>query len=199
MCRKNKEIGKRIKQLRNFLGLTQREFADRIYSSYRSVQNWESGDRFISESNLRLLMDEYGVSADWIYHGTGEMFQPFFKKTDSDIFLPAAEIIKTPFTLSNPDRYAHIAVCSSMHPVISEGDIALWVRDEGRLKHGNLLFLLGADGRPFIRRYLLKDGEGLLVPENSDFEILKMNTPDVAHVGTVTEVFSKKSLLSLKI
>ncbi|QAR34133.1 helix-turn-helix domain-containing protein [Geovibrio thiophilus] len=199
MCRKNTEIGKRIRQLRNFLGLTQREFAERIYSSYRSVQNWESGDRFISESNLRLLIDEYGVSADWIYQGTGEMFQPLFRKSDSDIFLPAAEIIKTPFTLNNPDRYAHIVVCDAMQPVISEGDIALWIKDDGILRHESFVFLIGSDGRPFIRKYLLADGEGLLVPENRGYEVLKADDPAVRHVGTVTEVFSKKSLLPQKI
>ncbi|WP_265821899.1 LexA family transcriptional regulator [Geovibrio ferrireducens] len=199
MCRKNKEIGKRIKQLRTFLGLTQREFAERIYSSYRSVQNWESGDRFISESNLRLLMDEYGVSADWIYHGTGEMFQPLFQKSEYDIFLPAAEIIKTPFTLNNPDRYAHIVVCDAMHPVISEGDIALWIKDSGKLRNGSYVLFIGAEGRPFIRKYLLKDGEGLLVPENNAYETISVGEPDIRHVGTVTEIFSKKSLLPQKI
>ncbi|GAB1536579.1 hypothetical protein ADMFC3_22100 [Geovibrio sp. ADMFC3] len=198
MCRKNKEIGKRIKQLRNFLGLTQREFADRIYSSYRSVQNWESGDRFISESNLRLLMDEYGVSADWIYHGTGEMFSPLFQKSDSDIFLPAAEIIKTPFVINNPDRYAHIVVSDEMDPVICEGDIALWIKEE-RIRHGSFVFLIGTDGRPFIRKYLFNEGQGFLVPENKDYKVLKINDPDVRHVGTVTEVFTKKSMMPQKI
>lgn len=199
MCRKNKEIGKRIKQLRTFLGLTQREFAERIYSSYRSVQNWESGDRFISESNLRLLMDEYGVSADWIYHGTGEMFQPLFQKSEYDIFLPAAEIIKTPFTLNNPDRYAHIVVCDAMHPVISEGDIALWIKDGGKLRNGSYVLLIGTEGRPFIRKYTEKNGEGLLVPENNAYETISADDADIKHVGTVTEVFSKKSLLPQKI
>jgi transcriptional regulator with XRE-family HTH domain len=73
MNRKDKEIGKRIKKLRVYLGLTQRDFAEKIYSSYRSVQNWESGERYISESNLRLLIDEYGVSREWLLTGTGEM------------------------------------------------------------------------------------------------------------------------------
>ena len=69
-------VGQRIKELRKMLGLSQREFAERIGKSLNAIQKWESGDRIPSEPALKLIAKEFGVSEEWLKTGEGEMFQP---------------------------------------------------------------------------------------------------------------------------
>ncbi|RUM51170.1 MAG: hypothetical protein DSY47_00045 [Hydrogenothermus sp.] len=67
-------IGQRIKQLRKMLGLSQREFAEKIGKSLNAVQKWESGDRIPSEPALKLIAKEFNVNEEWLKTGEGEMF-----------------------------------------------------------------------------------------------------------------------------
>ncbi|WP_457641860.1 helix-turn-helix domain-containing protein [Persephonella sp.] len=67
-------IGQRIKELRKMLGLSQREFAERIGKSLNAIQKWESGDRIPSEPALKLIAKEFGVSEEWLKTGEGEVF-----------------------------------------------------------------------------------------------------------------------------
>ncbi|ACO03934.1 MAG TPA: XRE family transcriptional regulator [Persephonella sp.] len=67
-------IGQRIKQLRKMLGLSQREFAEKIGKSLRAVQNWEYEQRTPDESTLRLISQTFGVNLDWLKTGEGEMW-----------------------------------------------------------------------------------------------------------------------------
>jgi len=69
-------IGQRIKELRKMLGLTQREFANRIGKGFRAIQEYEAGRRTPDESTLKLITKEFGVSEEWLKTGEGEMFQP---------------------------------------------------------------------------------------------------------------------------
>lgn len=195
MCVKNKEIGKRIKELRSYLRLTQREFADRIYSSYRSVQNWEAGERFISDSNLRLLIDEYGVSPEWIATGEGDIFLTENERSASETFVPACEIIKTPHTFGRKDLLAFVCESGSMSPVISKGDVVLWKKQETpKLKHGSYAVLL-KNGRLNVRKVSVENGLQYLVTGNGDSEIYKTDDSETVCLGFVTEIFSLKSLL----
>ncbi len=69
-------IGQRIKQLRKMLGLTQKEFAEKIGKATISISKWEAGDRTPDESTLRLISQTFGVNLDWLKTGEGEMLQP---------------------------------------------------------------------------------------------------------------------------
>ena len=68
------DIGQRIKELRKMLGLSQREFAEKIGKSFRAVQNWEYGQRTPDESTLKLIAKEFNVNEEWLKTGKGEMF-----------------------------------------------------------------------------------------------------------------------------
>jgi len=67
-------IGQRIKELRKILGLTQKEFANRIGKSTISIAKWEAGDRTPDESTLKLISKEFNVSEEWLKTGEGEIF-----------------------------------------------------------------------------------------------------------------------------
>ena len=66
-------MGNRIKELRQALGLTQQEFADRIGVKRGAIANYEIG-RNASDTSVALICREFGVSEHWLRTGEGEMF-----------------------------------------------------------------------------------------------------------------------------
>lgn len=55
------DFGKRLKELREATGLTQKELADRAGLSLRAVSHWEQGLREPGYSNLRALAKALGT------------------------------------------------------------------------------------------------------------------------------------------
>lgn len=66
-------MGDRIKALRQSLGLTQQEFADRIGIKRGAIANYEIG-RNISDVVINSICRTYNVSEHWLRTGEGEMF-----------------------------------------------------------------------------------------------------------------------------
>jgi transcriptional regulator with XRE-family HTH domain len=67
-------IGKRIRKLREALGLTQKQFGEKIGKTQRTVQDWEAGKSRIPEHTLRFISTIFGVSYEWLKEGKGEMW-----------------------------------------------------------------------------------------------------------------------------
>ena len=65
------DIGKRIRELREVLGLTQKQFGERIGKSWRTVQDWEAGKSSIPDHTLRFISSTFGVSYNWLKTGRG--------------------------------------------------------------------------------------------------------------------------------
>jgi transcriptional regulator with XRE-family HTH domain len=63
------EIGKRLKRLRNEIGLKQGEFAKRIEISQGMLSGIENGNEVLSDRNMKLICLEFGVNLDWLQHG----------------------------------------------------------------------------------------------------------------------------------
>lgn len=57
-----KKIGSKIKQLRNRLGLSQIELAERIGISFQQIQKYEKGLTRISVMRLKQISDALGIS-----------------------------------------------------------------------------------------------------------------------------------------
>ncbi len=68
-------VRKRIKQLRELLGLTQKQFGERIGKSSRTIQYWEAGTVQIPDPALKLISKVFGVSYEWLKEGKGEMWE----------------------------------------------------------------------------------------------------------------------------
>lgn len=66
-------MGNRIKELRQALGLTQQEFADRIGVKRGAIANYEIG-RNASDTAVTLICREFHVDEHWLRTGNGEMF-----------------------------------------------------------------------------------------------------------------------------
>ena len=67
-------LGRRIKELRTTVRLTQSEFAEKLGVSKRAVQEWEAERRTPSEPVLRQIEQTFSVNPEWLRHGKGEMF-----------------------------------------------------------------------------------------------------------------------------
>jgi len=68
-------IGKRIRELRHILKMTQSEFSERLGISYRTLQRWESGEFPIPERMLKLIEKTFNVNPQWLLEGEGEIFK----------------------------------------------------------------------------------------------------------------------------
>jgi transcriptional regulator with XRE-family HTH domain len=69
-----KELGKRLKTLREELGMNQKKFAAAIGISGSLLSQIETGQKNPVYEFLYKLMREYQVSLDWLFSGKGEMF-----------------------------------------------------------------------------------------------------------------------------
>ena len=86
-------LSKRLKALRNVLGLSQKEFAERLGKGLATIQRWESGQTEPNDKTLRLISHTFGVSYEWLKEGKGEMF---IKPKSNARIIPEEEIVWVP-------------------------------------------------------------------------------------------------------
>ena len=72
-------IGKRIRELRTELRLTQTEFGKRLSISRDVVGSFEYNRVIPRESFLELMCHVFKVNKEWLVNGTGEMFDTINK------------------------------------------------------------------------------------------------------------------------
>ena len=65
-------MDKRIRELRKHLGLTQKEFADRLGIKPSAIANYEGGNVPI-DAVISLICREFSVSEKWLRTGEGKM------------------------------------------------------------------------------------------------------------------------------
>ncbi len=63
----------RVKRIRNELGLTQREFADRFGLQIRTIQNWEQSRRVKMDAAGDILMRLIDHDPDWVAKIVGKV------------------------------------------------------------------------------------------------------------------------------
>ena len=74
-------INQRIKELREQLGLSQREFSKLLSLSSGYISGIEVNLREVNDRLIKLIVSQFGVNGEWLRSGTGEMFAK--KKTDA--------------------------------------------------------------------------------------------------------------------
>lgn len=67
-------LNKRIKELRNKLGLSGEKFGEQIGLKRNSLSQIETGKNNPSEQTILSICREFGVSEDWLRYGKGDMF-----------------------------------------------------------------------------------------------------------------------------
>lgn len=73
-------MGTRLKLLRQYFGLTQKEFAEKIGVSLPTVKRWESSNQKLDDRTIKLISELFNISENWLKTGEGEMIV----KNDSD-------------------------------------------------------------------------------------------------------------------
>ena len=64
----------RIVNVREALGLTQKEFCKGIFVSQTYFSNVENGNRKVNDRIIALICSQYGVVREYLLEGTGQMF-----------------------------------------------------------------------------------------------------------------------------
>lgn len=67
-------MNERLKQMRKHFKITQKELAEKIGISKRSIEMYESGDRDIPSMTAKEISRVFGISYEWLAFGDGEMF-----------------------------------------------------------------------------------------------------------------------------
>ena len=73
---RNKEIARRLSELRKDKGITQSELAEMLGVSRTTVANYETGNRTPEYDTLARLADIYQVSCDYIIRGSFAVSPP---------------------------------------------------------------------------------------------------------------------------
>lgn len=67
-------IGEQLKKLRKELGLTQKEFAERLGMKQNTFAQYEIGRNNPIDAVVALICKEFNVNEEWLRYGTGNMF-----------------------------------------------------------------------------------------------------------------------------
>lgn len=77
-----RKTNERIKEIRNYFGVTQQEFAERIKVKRNTVATYEMGRSIPSDAAIALICKEYGIREIWLRTGVGEMLERDPKETE---------------------------------------------------------------------------------------------------------------------
>lgn len=75
----------RIKELRNYLKITQNEFSQKIGLKRSSLSDIERGNAPITERTIIAICSQFNVNEEWLRFGSGEMFNSI-DKSYNDFF-----------------------------------------------------------------------------------------------------------------
>ena len=68
------DIGDRIKEMREALGISQAELAEKVGVKRNTVSSWETLRRPPSNGSILFICRQFGVSQAWLEAGIGSMF-----------------------------------------------------------------------------------------------------------------------------
>lgn len=75
-------MNERITEIRNFLNLSQKDFAEKIGLKQGSLSDLETGRANITDRIILLICSQFNVNEEWLRNGTGQMFQKDKKQNE---------------------------------------------------------------------------------------------------------------------
>jgi len=90
LWRMEEPISQRIKQIRETLDLSQRNFSMNLSLSHSYIAGVESGALKVNARIIKLIVSEFGVNEAWLRNGTGEMFN----QSSDEKFIKLAGLFK---------------------------------------------------------------------------------------------------------
>ena len=67
-------MNERLREIRKYLGLSQRDFCNKIGMSQSTYAALETGVRELKDAYLKLICKSFNISEEWLKTGNGEMF-----------------------------------------------------------------------------------------------------------------------------
>lgn len=80
-------VKERMKELRMKMGLTQKEFADRIGVKQSTIATYEIGRNNPSDTVIALICREFNIDELWLRTGEGRMFRPVSRDEEIAAFI----------------------------------------------------------------------------------------------------------------
>lgn len=175
-------IGKRIRYLREELGISLKEFGEKIGRDKMTIYNYETERRSPDEPTLIAISRTFKVSLEWLKHGTGEMFLPKEELIPTELVaIPViteagAGVRYTPdHVLVERSRLKHYkveafkVVGDSMMPTIQEGEYVLIDRQDTEL-YDNAIYLIACQENGIrIRRLRYISGQWWAFADNPKY------------------------------
>lgn len=87
-------MNERIKELREYLGMSRAAFGENLGISGDVVNNLERGRVEIKEDRIKLICSVFNVDENWLRYGKGEMKKPLTHNQEIGAF--ANEVMKLP-------------------------------------------------------------------------------------------------------
>lgn len=75
-------MNERITEIRNFLNLSQKDFAEKIGLKQGSLSDLETGRANITDRVILLICSQFNVNEEWLRFGNGQMFQKDKKQNE---------------------------------------------------------------------------------------------------------------------
>lgn len=76
-------IGNRVREVRDLLDLSRKNFGEKIYVSQDVINNIERGRITPTEFHIKGICEKYNVNEKWLRTGEGEMFNPASQSLDA--------------------------------------------------------------------------------------------------------------------
>jgi transcriptional regulator with XRE-family HTH domain len=73
---KYSDLGKRVKQIRKLASLNQQQFGERVGCGGDNISKIEKGQSNPSPAVFKNIVREFGLTEDYLKHGTGEPYTP---------------------------------------------------------------------------------------------------------------------------
>lgn len=121
-------INQRIKDLRKELGYNQVDFGDKIGLKNSAVSKMEQDGSTVTDQNVHMICDVFGISEQWLRTGEGEMRadsrSTYIKKLAQQYQLGAAHagLIEAFLRLSSDQRDELLAIMRSMVNAADDAD-----------------------------------------------------------------------------
>lgn len=197
-------LSKRFSLVREKTGLSQKDMAEKLKVQKSVVSEIESGKRDISKNVILALVAEFGVSADWLLTGEGEMFRenhtlpassaripvlrqrvscgPGQEWQDEDIVDGYIEPFGAFPSLRNAKLYAfRVSGTSMVGAGINDGDIVLFDASSDASDIRDDLYVFAFDGAVYCK--LLK-----FEPLERKIRIYSLHSPELDKAELVKEL-----------
>lgn len=191
-----------LKEIRKNTGLTQQEFAKELDVALSTVASVENGTREISKSVMKVLIEKYNISANWLLTGDGEMYENTevaTKEQIANIPIIKNKIEKSQEIVLNNQEIidGHISL-SAMFPVPKENLAAFIMNDNSMSGAGflmqDILFIdtrscgLDDDAYLFVQNEKVYCRLFLFEEISNTVRICAMHTPDIRDVSVLDKI-----------